>query len=486
MKVVIAGYGKVGDAICAELSDEVEDLLLIDINGQLCEKAVVKYDLGAVAGDCMQRSVLQKAELENTDIYIAVTSSDTKNLISASLAKKMGADYTIARVRSTELTPQMLFMQEALNIDHIICPETYAAREICDLLLFPKALDVASFAGGRVVFLKFPVRADSPIEGLNMIELRKKWPELIVSAILRADGTAVIPKGLTELHKDDLIEVTGSKNDLIDFYYDIGQNRLEGEEESSLLKALGRREENILIVGAGGITHNIIKILNERYTGRAGRELLSDKDVKLSKKIAIIENKNSVADDLCAEFDDITVYRGDGSDYAFLDEINIGAYDVVMALTGFDEENLMICIYAARRGVAKTITKINRTRLLSVLGDSPLQHIITPKEICADIMVSFVRAKSNAEGSEVTSLFRILDNKVELLEFKVKAKSKLAGKQLKDLRIKDHSIVSYIIRGQRVIFPSGSEYIEAGDDVVIATTGKQINDLDNILEEEGA
>lgn len=451
MNIVITGAGKVGNTLCSDLVKENHNIIMIEKDESRLEQAINSFDIGGIAGNGATYDTQMEAEVNKCDVFISVTSHDETNIIAAITAKKLGAKYTIARVRNPEYSKQVDFLRENLGITLMINPELDAAQAIERILLFPAALNVETFGRGQINMVEVMVSEGSPLSGLKLRDYNGRFGNVIVCAVLRGDKV-IIPDGELQIQAGDHIMVTGSTKNIHSFC---------NQTQHSINKV-----RSALIIGGGRVTNYLVSRL-----------------LKLHMEVKIIENCMDVADKLAAEFPKAEVIFGDGTKQSLLNEEHLTSYDSVIALTGIDEENMLLSIYASRMGVPKTITKVSRTDLLKVLDNVGLQSIITPQRLIADHIVRFIRSTENSFGSNIDAFYRLSDGNIEILQFIVKESSRVVGIPLSKLMRKPGILIICIIRGEKVIYPGGSDLILAGDEALIATTNKGFTDIDDILEE---
>lgn len=449
MNIVIAGGGKVGETLSRELSVEDNDIILIEQNADRLERIINSVDITGLVGDGGDYDNLKEARVGNCDVFIAVTPEDETNIISSIIAKKLGAKHTIARVRNPKYANHMEFIREGLGITLMINPELEAAKHIEKILEFPESLSVEPFENGRVNIVEIDVNKDSPLVNMPLSQFRRVYGDVLVITVSR-QGETFIPKGDTTLDAEDRLFVTGAKRDLTKFHRKVGYKE--------------KKIQSVLIIGGGRITYYLLRLLS-----------------KLKLDIKVIEVNQEKALELSGQFPNVVVVRGDGTDQDFLQEERIEEFDAVLSLTGIDEENIINSLYAVTLGINKVITKVSRTGLLRILGDTDLQSIVTPKVLIASKILRFVRSLKNTNISNVEALYRIADNNVEVLQFLVKNDSRVIHTELKDLNMKSDLLVAYIMRKNRLIFPSGEDTIQPGDHVIIVTTHKAFDDIDDIL-----
>ncbi|MCI6153445.1 Trk system potassium transporter TrkA [Fusobacterium perfoetens] len=450
MKIIIVGAGKVGELLCNDLSNEGNDITLIETDSKILDKVLSYNDIMGIVGNGTDCEILKEAYIENTDIFIAVTQSDEINIISSIMAKKLGAKYTIARVRNPLYFSQMKFMSESLGIDRLLNPEAEAAFFISKNLEFPNALNVETFAKNKVTMVEFLVQKESYIDGIKLKDFKHNHFSNILVCIVQRGQEVFIPTGNFILKSGDKIYITGNPNDIQEFSKSLGNN--------------DEKIKSVMIIGGGKITHYLIKILLEK---------------KINVKV--IEANSEKAKILSETFEDATIIHGDGTDNELLEEENFRNYDALISLTGIDEENIILSLYANKVGIKKTITKINGISLFNVLELVGLQSIITPKKIVADHIIKIVRSLISSQEENIETLYRIAENKVEAIEFKVPKTSMIINVPLKKLDIKENLLILYIIRNNKVIFPKGDDVILPEDKIIIITTEKYLNDVNKIL-----
>lgn len=449
MKIVIAGGGKVGEVLCRELSIEGNDIVLIEPNQWKLERVISKNDITGLVGNGASYDIQVEAGVPNCDIFIAVTPKDEINIIASIIARKLGAEHTIARVRNPEYAGHMGFMREGLGITMMINPELEAAKDIVRVIRYPEALSVEQFANGRVNIVEIEVDESNGLAGIPIAEFRNHYGNVLICSIAREEEV-FIPEGTAKIKLGDRIFVTGSKKDLTRLY------RKAGFKEEKLRSAM--------LVGGGRLSHYLIEMLTE-----------------MDMELKVIEINHETAKSLSEEFPRTVVIEGDGTDQEFLKEERIELYDTVISLTGVDEENILISLFAVTQNTKKVITKVSRTDLLKILGNVGLQSIVTPKRLIANKIIRFVRSLTNRGVSNVEALFRIADNHVEALQFRVAENSKVINVPLMKLKMKENLLIAYIVRGSKLIFPAGKDVMKAGDQVIVVTTNKTFEDIEDIL-----
>ena len=449
MKIVIAGGGKVGSVLCTELSSEINDIILIEKNAKKLDDLISKNDISGIVGNGASYDIQLEAGVKTCDIFIAVTPQDEVNIMAAVLAKKLGAKYTIARVRNPEYSYHLEFVRESLGVNLMINPELEAARSMVGIIKFPTILSLQSFAHNKVDLIELEVTPNSILENQALSSFRNIYGEILVCAIKRGDET-IIPSGVDTLHKGDHVYVIGSKRVVRKFYKKVSSDK--------------SRIQSVMIIGGGRITYYLIELLK-------GHKM----DIK------VIERQVEVAQNLSDAFPDIEVILGDGTDQEVLEKEGIENYQAFVSLTGVDEENIITSMYASQKKVNKVITKVNRELLLKIFDTLGMESIITPKRVIANIILRFVRSLSNTSISDVEALYRLADNQAEAIQFKVKSKSKATNIPLAKLNTKPNLLIAYIVRDQKLVFPGGKDVLKENDRIIVITKNKKINDIDDIL-----
>lgn len=453
MNIVVVGDGKVGYTLTKRLSEERHDITVIDNRSSALSSTMNAQDVNCIEGNGVSHTVQREAGVPKADLLIAATSGDEMNMLCCMVANKLGAKHTIARVRNPEYQQQMVFLKDELGLSMVVNPEQSAAMEISRLLRFPSAIKVDPFAKGRIELVEFKVREDSPLHGQLLSELYNQYKIKILVVAAQRGEEVVIPKGSFVINRGDKLTLLGAPRNISAFFRAVG--------------TFPRRMKEVMIVGGGRIGYYLASILLE-----------SGMHVKL------IEREERRCNELCELLPKATIIHGDGTDHELLHEEGLDNTDALIALTGIDEENIILSMYANSRKVYKTVAKVNNSRLVDMLESTGVESFITPKDIAADRIISYVRAMTNATGSNVETLYQIADEKAEALEFKVKQGARCVGVPLKDMAIRQDMLIGAIIRGGACIIPGGNDRIEYGDSVIVVTSMGGMNDVDSILRED--
>ncbi len=451
MNIAVVGLGKIGEKLVERLSREEEhNITVIDTKRSILEDVVNSYDVMGVAGSGASLDTLKEAGIDETDILIAVTDSDEINLLTCLIARKLSHCDTIARVRNPEYGKELHLFKEDLGLAMIINPEFTAANEIARSLRFPSAIQIDTFAKGRVEILKFKLQEGSILNNMKIVDISHKLNcDILVCGVERGEE-AFIPGGDFVLHEGDFISIVATIKDAAYFIKKIG------------IKT--NKVKDTTIVGGGTtavyLAHNLIK---------------SGIDVK------IIEQNPDRCEQLCSLVPKATIINGDGTENRLLLEEGIENAESFVALTNIDEENILLSLYAKSKSNGKVVTKINRIGYDEVIRNLGLDTIIYPKDITAEYIVRFVRAKNNSIGSNIETMHYILDGKAEALEFRIKENSPISGKTIESLSLKEGILIASINRGGKIITPRGKDIITTGDTVIVVTTHNGFTDISDIL-----
>lgn len=450
MKIIIVGCGKVGATIAGELNEEGHELTIIDQDREALENVTGNIDVMGVEGNGAIYNVQMEAGIKEADLLIATTGSDELNILCCLIAKKAGDCHTIARIRNPEYAEEVNYIREELNLSLAINPELATAREIARLLKFPSAIKVDTFAKGRVEIMKFQIPADSVLHNIKVFEIAQKThSNVLVCAVERGDDV-LIPNGMFELCAGDKISFISSQSESSKFF------RAAGVKNNSA--------KSVMMIGGGKITYYLTKML---------------KDIPI--KITIVERDLDNCKKLSEDLPYAMVIHGDASNQQLLLEEGLRQTEAFASLTGFDEENIMLSLYAASQSKAKLITKVNRISFEDVIRSLNLGSVINPKLITADLILQYVRAMQNSLGSNVETLYK-MSSHAEALEFRVGKDFPMLGVPLEKMTLKPNLLVACINRKGKIITPRGKDTIEVQDTVVIVTTNKGLNDLKDILQ----
>ena len=449
MNIVIVGAGKVGETLISNLVSEDHNLTIVDSDYEIIDSIVNRYDVMGVAGSGLNRSVLIQAGVDKTDLLIACTSRDEVNILCCVLAKKFGAHCTVARVRDPQYFREMENMRKDLGLDYSFNPELATAFEIAQVLKFPSALSVERFAGGRARMAAFEITRDNPLIGKNLRQISGEYCNKILIGVVQRGEKIIIPHGDYVVESGDLVHIIADEQELASF--------------CKQLKIFKRRAKSVFIIGGGKIALYLAQDL-----------------LKSGVSVKIVEKDEARAAELSELLPKATILIGDGAYQEVLDEENLKDNDACVTLTGMDEENVMISLYAKQSNVDKIVTKIDRPSVLKLVNVLGLGTVVTPRNIIANHIVRFVRSYLTAKDEGADTLYKI-GNKAEALEFTVKEGFKGINIPLKLLTLKKSVLIGGIVRGNEFILPSGDSILNVGDRVIIVSEEKQFTNLSQIL-----
>ncbi|MBP9989783.1 MAG: Trk system potassium transporter TrkA [Ruminococcus sp.] len=448
MKIIVVGIGKVGSTVAEQLSNEMHDVTVVDINSKVLENTVSELDVFAVLGNGASKKVLVEAGVNECDLLIALTGSDEVNLLCCLIANKLGANGTIARVRNPVYNEDIRLYKDNLGLSMAINPEREAAEEILRILKFPSAKNIETFAKGKINMVSFVADRRCNLCGKPVKESFAK--EKALACAIERGNNIFIPFGDTVIEENDVVAVLIPPDEIPDFF-----------------KGIGLRVNSVkstMIIGGGKIAH-----------------YLAVEMARLNMKTTIIEINEKKAEELSYLLPNANVICGDGTNRSLLMEEGFADASAICCLTGIDEENILLSLFAKKVDpTIKTISKVNRTAFYEVIRSLDIDSIIYPKYITASQILQHVRAKQNNIGSNVETLYKIIDNKVEALEFNVSEDSQLVGMTLESVEIKKNILIGSINRKGKVFIPHGKDTLEVGDSVIVVTTKSGLSDLDDI------
>lgn len=451
MKIVIIGLGTIGKTILKNLSRKGHSITIIDEDKNKIESFIEKYDVSGIVGNGACLDIQREAGVRGADLAIALTNSDELNVFACLVAKKNGVKNTVARVRNPDYRKQIMEMKDELGISMIVNPEQDTAAEIFNLINLPSIAQVEHFAKGRVLLVEIVAGKGCALIGETLITLGKKLNTKVLICAVQRGQNVIIPTGNFVIEEGDRIHLTSDAKSLRDFLAEV-----------NLVKS---PLKNIMIVGGSRIAYYLANELSKK-----------------KYKIKLIENNRDVAEELASELPRVTVIHGNGTQHELLIEEGIEAMDAFVALTDIDEENMVVTMFANKMKVKKTITQIKSDDLVGMLDELGIENTVSPQNIVANRIISYIRALANTRGSNVLTLYRLVNDQVEALEFYAKKPEPIYDKPLKELKIKENCLVACIIRENEVIIPNGNDTIKLGDNVIVVTTHKNFDDLTDILE----
>lgn len=451
MNILVAGCGKIGTTIIASLVAEGHDVTAIEADAAVLDDITNIYDIIGVCGNGADCETLGEAGVEKAELFVAVTGSDELNMLSCFMAKKMGARHTIARIRNPEYNDRSLgFMRQQLGLSMSINPELLAAQELFNILKFPSAVKIETFSRRNFEMIELRLKSDSALDGIRLSELRDKYKARVLICVVQRGDQVYIPDGTFVLKGGDKIGITATPTEI--------QKLLRG------VGLLQKQARNVMILGGSRTAYYLAKMLTS-----------------VGNSVKIIEKDSAHCQELCEALPKAVIIYGDGAQQELLLEEGLRSLDAFVALTGMDEENILISIFAETQNVPTVISKVNRSELASMAEKLGLDCMVSPKKIVADILVQYARALQNSLGSSIETLYKLMDDKAEALEFNVRSDSKLLHIPLKELTFKPNTLIAGIIRDRKTIIPGGDDIIQPGDKVIVLAADHRLKDLSDIL-----
>lgn len=439
MRIIVIGAGKVGSTLATQLAKEGHEVVVMDTNQERLDELQNQIDIMTLCGNGASKEYLEEAEVSESDLIIAATSADEVNILSCFIARQIGAKKTIARVRNPEYRNQLELMKEELGLSMIVNPELSAASEISRILRFPSANDVELFCRGHVELVEYTLGKGCPLCGLALKDIYAKYKIKVLFCAVRRGEDIVIPKGDYVLNEGDKVNITASPKNVHDFFEAIGSFK--------------RPVKSVMIVGGSMIAY-----------------YLANQLIDMGIDVKIIEENTKRCEELSEMLPKASIVCANATEKDIMLEEGILDFDGFVALTGLDEMNIIYGMYAKTKNVEKVITKVHHLSFPEVIESSGIESVISPKLITAERISSYVRAIQNSYSkNKVESLRRIVDNRIEALEFIVRENEPFIGVPLKDLSIKDDILVAAIVRKGRAIIPNGYDSIKKGDSVVVIT-----------------
>ncbi|CAM3027909.1 Trk system potassium transporter TrkA [Hathewaya histolytica] len=449
MYIVIVGDGKVGYNLAKHLSQEGNDVTVIDKSLDALKRAMDNLDVMCIRGNGTSVNVLKEAEVKNADVVIAVTDSDERNALCCLAAKKLGAHHTIARIRDPEYAEELSMLKEELEIDMVINPEKEAAMEIAQLIKFPSVSSIENFADGKADLVSFRLGEEDTIVGKSVSDIDLKNCSVLFCAVERGEKV-LIPTGDFVLQGNDKVYVIGDHPNITSFLQYLGKYQ--------------KSIKNVMIMGGGRISYYLTKLIN-----------------KSGVRIKIIEKSYDKCQELNELLPEAIIINGDGTEEELLESENLNESDAFIALTGRDEENIISSLFALNSNIHNVITKITRVNYNDIVKKVGVESVISPKMLTANKIIRYVRGLKNKQGNFIENLYKIVGDKAEALEFVANETTTCIDIPLKDIKIKKGVLVACIVRDHNIIIPGGNDSIKNGDSVIIVTERKHVADINDIL-----
>ncbi len=451
MNIIIVGCGKVGYTLVEQLSGEDHDIVVIDEKEEKVNSITDELDAMGIVGNGISYQTLQEAGISRADLLIAVTGSDEQNLLCCVIAKKTGHCKTIARVRNPIYNSEIPFLREELGLAMIINPELTSASEIARIFQFPSAVKIDTFSKGRIELLHFRVTKECLLNNYELIHIRTTLKCDVLVCIVTRGEEIIIPRGDFVFREGDVVAIVSTPPKASEFFRKI--------------KIGTGRVHTAMIVGGGTIAYYLAKRL-----------------LSVGIETKIIDQDPERCEHLSELLPKATIICGDGTEQRLLLQEGIASVDGFAALTGLDEENILLSLFAKRTSHAKIVTKINRINFSGVLNDLNLDSITYPRLLTADVIIKYARSMNESLNSNVENLYKLEDGRAEALEFSIMEPSEVTDTPLEKLRIRKNILICCINRGGQVIIPGGQDTLQVGDSVVVVLTHSRLNDIRDILE----
>ena len=450
MKIIIAGGGKIGRSLTRLLSAEGYDLTVIDVNSEMLTYIEERYDVITINGNCAAMSTLRAAGIADADILIGATMADEVNLLCCLAGHTLNKNiHTIARIRNPEYYDQLYELRDALNLSMTFNPEFRTAQDIARILEYPGFLTRETFARDRVEIVELLIDEKNRLNGVKMMDLPSiSKCRVLVCTVVR-DGKAFMPDGSFILKTGDRIYVTAPTYEL-----------------TTLLKNIGvitKKVTRVMLAGGGNISYYLAKQLR-----------------KAGMKVRILEKDPARCEKLSEMLPGCEIIQGDATNQKVLEMEGVKECDALVSLTGMDEMNIIISLFAHDLGVHQVVTKVGRTESLSVVDRLGVGAAINPQELIGSSVVRFVRSVKNQSGAALT-VHSIASGMAEASEFLVDSTTQNRGKPLRDIRTKDNVLIACISRHGSLTIPNGDSSFEEGDTLLVVTASntviERLNDI---------
>lgn len=451
MNIIVVGCGKIGTTILSSLVAEGHNVTAIDADPAALAEVTDIHDVMGVCGNGADCETLEEAGVDKTELFVAATGSDELNMLSCFMAGKMGAKHTIARIRKPEYNDRSLnFMKQQLGLAMAINPEMLAAQELYHILKLPAAAKVETFSRRNFEMIELRLKADSPLVGVPLSEVREKFQAKFLICVVQRGEQVYIPDGRFVLEGGDRIGLTATPAEIQKLMRSIGDAQ--------------KQARNVMILGGSRTAYYLAKRLTA-----------------IGNNVKIIEIDHDLCEELCEQLPKAVIINGDGAQQELLLEEGLRNMDAFISLTGMDEENILLSFFASSQSVPKVISKVNRDEIGSLAERLGLECIISPRKIIADVLVRYARALQSSIGSNIETLYTLMDDRVEAVEFSVKQDSRLLGIPLKDLHFKPNILIAGILRDRHPIIPAGDDVIMPNDRVVVLAADRHLQELEDIL-----
>lgn len=451
MKIIVVGCGKIGATIIESLVNEGHDVTAVDNNSAVVNDMVEMYDCIGVCGSGTDCNTLSETGVENCELFVAVTGSDEFNMLACFMAKSLGAKHTIARIRNPEYNDKNLgFIRQKLGLSMAINPELLAAKEIFSVLQLPSAAKVDKFSRRNFEMVEILIKNGSSLDGVSLIDMRKKYTAKFLVCAVERGGEVFVPDGNFRLKTGDRISITASPFEI-----------------AKLLKSIGldvKQSQSVMILGATKTSYYLAKML-----------------ITAGTAVKVIDQNKERCEQFSEVLPEAVIINGDVAAQQVLVEEGINSMDAFVSLTGVDEENIIMSLFATTSCVPKAVAKVNRDEFLGMAEQIGIETVVSPRNIIADVLVRYSRGLQNSMGSKMETLYKIMDGKAEALEFLIEPDCEIINIPLKDIKLKKNILIGGIVRARKTIIPTGDDKILAGDTVILVAAGQRINDISDII-----
>ncbi len=451
MNIVISGCGKIGITILKSLVDEGHDVTALDMSDEVIDEITNIYDVMGVCGNCNEVETLKNAKVSSADLFICVTGTDEINMLSCFLAKRMGAKHTIARIRNPEYNySSLVFLRQQLDLSMAINPEMLAAQELYNILKFPSAVKIETFSRRDFQMIEIRLKPNSILDGMNLITMREKYKAKVLICAVQRDDEVFIPNGNFVLKSGDKLGITATPTEFVKFF--------------KALNLYQKKAKDIMILGGSRTAYYLAKML-----------------VNGGNDVKIIERDPEICQRISEEIPKATVIVGDGAQQELLIEEGIKETEAFVSLTGIDEENILMSVFASSLDVPKVISKVNKDELYNLAENLGLDTVVSPRKIISDVLVRYARALSNSFDNNIETLYHLMDDKTEAIEFRVSSDFEYLDIPIKELEIKSNILIAGIVRERKPMIPTGDDVIMANDRVIVIAAGRRLQELSDIM-----
>ncbi len=450
MKIVIVGDGKVGYTLAENLAKEDHDLTIVDKSAEALQRAQDQLDVLCVQGSGVSAKVLIEAGVGQADLLLAATSRDETNMVCALTGKKLGAKRTVARIRDPEYANEWSLLRNELDIDMVINPEQAAALEMVRLIQFPSAINIESFAKGRVQVVEIKMTGSEPIIGLPLKRLTSRVNASILIGAVARDGQVMIPDGQTQILTGDVLYIVGNAVNTYQFCRSMGKCTL--------------KIRRVMIVGGGRVAYYLAQSI-----------------LQMGIKVKIIELDHDRCQELVADLPEALIIHGDGSRMDLLESENLAEMDAFVAMTGRDEDNLIMSLMAKQAGVQKVITKSTRIQSEALFSALQLDSIVSPRLIATNHILQYVRGLQNAEAASIETLYQVVNGQAEILEFHIRQDRWYLNRKLKTLDRIPNTLIAAVVRHNEIIIPHGEDELRLFDRVILFAKATTLETLDTVF-----